>query len=239
MRNQTGVIAFIFARGGSKGVPRKNLRPLGGLPLIAHSIRHALQSSLVERVVVSTDDAEIAAVARKYGAEVPFMRPAELATDTAPERQAWQHAIRALGVNAVKFFVALPPTSPLRSVADVDACIRELQNSDADIVLTTTPARRSPYFNMVTYDDQGWVRLGISGGATVIRRQDAPVMHDITTVAYAARPEHVLNTDSIFAGRVRAVTVPEDRALDIDSELDFRFAEFMLQQQQTNLSPAT
>lgn len=239
MRNKTGVIAFIFARGGSKGVPRKNLRLLGGIPLIAHSIQHALQSSLVERVVVSTDDEEIAGVARNYGAEVPFMRPAELATDTAPERQAWQHAIRALGVDAVKFFVALPPTSPMRGVEDVDACIEELRNTDADIVLTTTPSRRSPYFNMVTFDDQGWARLGIPGGANVIRRQDAPVMHDITTVAYAARPGHVLNTDSIFAGRVRAVTVPEERALDIDSELDFRFAEFMLQQQSSRLSPAT
>lgn len=226
---KSGVVAFIFARGGSKGILRKNVRSLGGLPLIAHSITRARQSRLIERVVVSTDDNEIADVAREHGAEVPFMRPPDLATDTAPEWLAWQHALRSFGESNVSVFLSLPATSPFRSVEDIDACVRTLQETDADVVLTITPARRNPYFNMVTLDTQGVVRLGIAGSARIQRRQDAPAMFDITTVAYAGRPQFIMQSTGLFAGKVRAVLVPEERALDIDTELDFRFAEFLWQ----------
>ena len=125
------IIGCIFARGGSKGVPRKNVRPLAGRPLIAYAIETALASRWIGRVVVSTDDAEIAAIARQYGAEVPFMRPAELARDDSPEWLAWQHAIRSLG--EMDALVSVPPTSPLRTVDDVDGCIQVLLESDADV----------------------------------------------------------------------------------------------------------
>ena len=226
------IVGFIFARGGSKGVPHKNIRPLAGKPLIAYAIETALASELIDRVIVSTDDAEIADVAREYGAEVPFMRPQELAQDDSPEWLAWQHAIRALeaaeGDPKIDVFVCVPPTSPLRAVEDVDACIQTLLDSDADLVITVKPAERNPHYNMVMLDGAGYARLVIPPEQTIHQRQATPAVYDMTTVAYAARPEFVLNANSMFGGRVKAVIVPAERAVDIDTELDFKFAEFLL-----------
>ncbi len=226
------VVALIPARGGSKGVPRKNIRPLAGKPLIAYSIETARASRMIDRVVVSTDDAEIAEVARRFGAEVPFMRPAELARDDSPEWLTWQHAVRALqapaGATRIDVVVCVSPTSPLRAVEDVEACIERLRSSEADLVMTVRPSERNPYFNMVVLDGEGWARLVIRPERPIYRRQDAPAVYDITTVAYAFRPGFVLNAASELEGRVKAVVVPPERALDIDTELDFRFAEFLL-----------
>jgi N-acylneuraminate cytidylyltransferase len=227
----SGVVALIPARGGSKGVPRKNIRPLAGKPLIAYSIETARASKLIDRVVVSTDDVEIADIARRYGAEVPFMRPAELAQDDSPEWLTWQHAVRTLEAAEGRTrdaFVCVSPTSPLRAVEDVDACIQLLLNSDSDMVMTVRPSERNPYFNMVGLDATGCARVILRPERPIFRRQDAPAVYDITTVAYAFRPAYVLRTTSEFDGKVRAVVVPAERALDIDTELDFKFAEFLL-----------
>ena len=235
MSNLGRSLALIPARGGSKGVPRKNIRPLAGKPLIAYAIETALASTLIDRVIVSTDDEEIAEVARRYGAEVPFMRPWELATDDSPEWLTWQHAIRTLktldGAGELEVFVCVPPTSPLRKVEDIDACIEALSESDADLVLTVKPAERNPYFNMVVLNDEGYAGLAITPpNGTISRRQDAPAVYDVTTVAYAARPEYVLTATSMFDGKLKAVVIAPERALDIDTELDFRLAEFLLRE---------
>jgi N-acylneuraminate cytidylyltransferase len=226
------VVALIPARGGSKGVPRKNIRPLAGKPLIAYAIETARASQLIERVVVSTDDAEIADVARRYGADVPFMRPAELARDDSPEWLTWQHAVRTLqaseGGRSIDAFVCVSPTSPLRAVQDVDACIQMLLDTDSDMVITVSRSERNPYFNMVVLDADGCARLVIKPERPIYRRQDAPVVYDITTVAYAFCPAFVLRSTFEFDGNVRAVVVPAERAVDIDTELDFAFAEFLL-----------
>lgn len=224
------VVAFIFARGGSKGVPRKNIRPLGGKPLIAHAIEAARAAERITEVVVSTEDPEIAEVARHYGAEVPFMRPESLARDDSPEWLAWRHAIetwQALGGRTLDAFVSVPPTSPFRQPGDIDACVDALMRTDAEIVLTVSPAARNPYFNMVRLDADGYAHLPMTG-ERITRRQDAPPLFDITTVAYAARPPFVLTRQGLFEGRVRTVVVPPERALDIDTELDLKFAEFLL-----------
>ena len=220
-------VAFIFARGGSKGVPGKNIRPLAGRPLIAHAIATARACPLFESVIVSTDDPAIAAVAREHGAEVPFLRPAHLAADDSPEWLSWQHAVdwfqRERG--GVDSFVSLPPTSPFRAVGDVVACVEALHaQPDTDVVITVRPAERSPWFNMVRLD-QATARLVIESDDPVARRQDVPPVFDITTVAYAARPEFVLSASRLFDGRVRAVEVPAERAMDIDTPWDFRIAE--------------
>lgn len=225
------VVAFIFARGGSKGVPGKNIRNLGDKPLIAHAIETAQQTDLVESVIVSTDDGAIADVARQYGAEVPFNRPIELSTDHAPEWAAWQHAIQWFTENRGSFdtFLSLPATSPFRSTEDVSKCLETIhRNEDVDVVLTGAPASRSPYFNMVELDENGLAHLAASGDR-VAHRQLAPVLYDLTTVAYVARPEFVLRASHIFDGRVGFVEVPAERALDIDTELDFQIAEFLWQ----------
>jgi len=221
-------IAFIFARGGSKGVPGKNIKSLGGKPLIAYSIEIALACPGIESVIVSTDDAEIAKVACQYGAEVPFRRPAELATDTASEWQAWQHAIEWVRQNRGEFdlFVSLPATAPFRSVSDVQNCIAVLRDdAQADIAIAVKEAERSPFFNMVYLDDDGFARLLIPPADAITRRQDAPLVYDITTVAYVTRPEFVLNSTGLFEGRVKAIAVPAERSLDIDTPYDFMLAE--------------
>lgn len=226
------VVGFVFARGGSKGVPRKNLRLLAGKPLIAYSIEAALASRSVQRVVISTEDEEIAEVARRFGGETPFLRPCELATDSAPEWLAWQHAIRSVeggaGAEKIDVFVSIPPTAPLRSPGDIDACVDLLTASGADVVVTVAEAHRNPYFNMVVLDESQKARIVATDGRKPCRRQDAPRVYDMTTVAYAARPDYVLSVDGLFNGDVRAVVVPPERAIDIDTELDMAFAEFLL-----------
>lgn len=223
------VVAFVFARGGSKGLPGKNLRPLGGTPLVARAIETARASAHVDRVVLSTDDPRIAEVGRAHGAEVPFLRPAELAGDAAPEWLAWRHALEAVesapGARPVDVFVSLSPTAPLRTADDVDRCIDSFLADDCDIVITVTPARRNPYFNMVVLAADGGATLAVRPKHPIHRRQSAPEMYDMTTVAYVARPAFIRAADDIFDGRVRAVVVPPERAVDIDTELDLRFAE--------------
>ncbi|HQX48627.1 MAG TPA: acylneuraminate cytidylyltransferase family protein [Planctomycetaceae bacterium] len=226
------ILGCTFARGGSKGVPGKNIRMLCGQPLIGYAINAARASRFLPRQIVSTDSPEIAAVARSFGAEVPFLRPAYLATDTVPERLAWRHAITTmeeLEGTRVDVLVSVPPTCPLRDPSDIDRCVEMLLESDADIVVTATEAACNPYFSMISFDDSGLARLAVAPEGLVTRRQDAPAVYDLTAVAYAARRDSVLRLDSIFHGRVKAVIIPRERAVDIDSQLDFDLAELLLQ----------
>lgn len=216
--------AFIFARGGSKGLPSKNIKELGGIPLLAHGIRLAHAMDRVERVFVSTEDAQIAAIATQFGAEV-ITRPAALATDTASEWMAWQHAIehvRAIGLD-FDIFLSLPATSPLRNTQDIHNCLDALE-ADTDVVITVTPSARSPYFNMVSTDAAGLAHV-VLGSAEYKRRQDVPPVYDITTVAYVARPDFIMTHERLFDGRVRPIVVPKDRAIDIDDDYDFKLAQ--------------
>lgn len=232
------IVGMIFARGGSKGLPGKNILPLAGKPLLAHAITTAKQVPRIQRVIVSTDDAAIAAVARQYGAEVPFLRPPELATDHAPELLAWKHALTTIAAQtgrAVDVMVSVPTTAPLRRSEDVVRCVELLLASAADLVVTVTEANRSPYFNMVTLDhDQNATLVIPPAHGTVTRRQDAPTVYDMTTVAYAARGPYVLATDTLMAGRVKAIIVPRERALDIDDAFDFAIAEHRMTQAYAN-----
>ena len=222
---------MIPARGGSKGIPGKNIKELAGKPLIGYTCEAALASKKLDRVICSTDSEEIAAVARDYGAEVPFMRPVELASDTANEWAVWQHALDYIKKsdynNSVDAIVSLPTTAPLRNVIDVEKCLDEYEHSNVDVVITVTKAHRNPYFNMIINDQNGYSSLVISGGK-VIRRQDAPDVYDMTTVAYVASSEYVVNSNGLFDGRVRSVEVPIERAIDVDTELDFIIAERIL-----------
>ncbi len=228
-------VGFIFARGGSKGLPGKNIRPLAGKPLIAWSIEHAQAVRRIQRIIVSTDAPEIAAIARDAGAEVPFLRPRELAQDDSPEWLAWRHALHYLEETEGRLpeaMVTIPTTAPLRLAADIDHCLDEFAKGDADIVITVTAAHRNPYFNMVKANPDGTVGLVIPPSAAVARRQDAPAVYDMATVAYVANPDFVLTQSSTFAGRVRAVQVPVERAIDIDSPFDFEIAEILMNKRQ-------
>ncbi|QWD94860.1 acylneuraminate cytidylyltransferase family protein [Polynucleobacter sp. MG-Unter2-18] len=224
-------VGFIFARGGSKGVPGKNIRSLGGKPLIAWSIEQALAVGRIERVLVSTDSLEIADVARAYGAEVPFMRPPHLARDDSPEWLAWRHALEYLrnqeGV-LPKTMVSIPTTAPLRLPIDLENCLDEYEKGIADAVVTVTDAHRSPYFNMVTRQADNRINLVMPPAVSISRRQDTPIVYDMTTVAYVLNAHFVLQHAGLFEGRVHAVHVPVERALDIDTMLDFRMADMLI-----------
>lgn len=227
------IVALICARGGSKGLPGKNIRPLAGVPLIAWSIRQAQAVPRISRVIVSTDSEEIAAVARKAGAEVPFMRPVELAQDNSPERSVWRHALEYLKANEGAYpdvLLVVPATAPLRLPEDLERCLDEFVQGDVDTVITVAEPHRNPYFNMVKARADGGVELVIPPVDGILtRRQDAPDVYDMTTVAYVTAPDFVMYADTIFAGRVRAVRIPVERAVDIDTLMDFRVAECLLQ----------
>jgi N-acylneuraminate cytidylyltransferase len=227
--NKPRTIAFIFARGGSKGLPGKNLKALAAKPLIAHAIDIAKSIKEIETVIVSTDTPQIAEVAREFGAETPFMRPPELSTDNASELLAWRHAIEMFEVERGQFdiFVSVPATAPLRNASDVQACIRCLvDHPETDLIVTGTKASRSPYFNMVKQNRDGTVEIATPSPG-IVTRQQSPNLFDLTTVAYVARPNYIRSCTSLLAGNIRLVEVPPERAIDIDTPLDFEIAEFL------------
>lgn len=225
--------AFIFARGGSKGLPGKNIKPLAGKPLLQYSIETAKTSPHIELVFVSTDDSEIAEVARLNGAIV-IDRPSELATDKSPEWLAWRHAIEWVREKYGEFngFVSLPATSPLRSDEDISKAIEQHKAKAADVCISVTEANRSPFFNMVKHTYEGYVELVNKPECEVSRRQDAPKVFDVTTVVYVSTPEFIMNSYGLFSGKVTSIEVPKERAVDIDDIYDFKLAEILMQESQ-------
>lgn len=225
-----GLIAFVFARGGSKGIPSKNLSVVAGKSLIARAVEIAFTVSQIERVIVSTDSREIALEATRVGAEVPFMRPSELSEDSSPEWLAWRHAVTQLAElegEMPPVLVSVPTTSPLRIASDVEACLVKFQEGVWDAVITVTPSHRNPYFNMVTLDSTGAAQVVISPSHSVSRRQDSPPVFDMCTSAYVVSTEFLMSHDNIWQGKVGAVFIPQDRSLDIDTPFDLKVARLL------------
>ena len=223
-------VACIFARAGSKGVPNKNIKTFNGKPLIAWAIELALQVKQINEVFVSTDSEEIAEIARMAGAITPFIRPSDLATDTSPEWHSWQHFIKFLADKNGKLpevFLSLPATSPLRSTIDVENCLNEFKKGRADFVVGITPSERNPYFNMVKKGKDNQVDLVIQQVSKYSRRQDAPEVFALAPACYIGKPSAILTKNSIFEGKVAGVEIPRERAIDIDTELDFQIAEYL------------
>jgi CMP-N-acetylneuraminic acid synthetase len=225
------IVALICARGGSKGIPNKNIKLFGGKPLIVRSINQAKELKEINRVIVSTDSKEIANIAIDAGAEVPFIRPLKLGEDNVPEWLVWRHALESIkkkGDNFPDILIVIPVTAPLRIVDDLKNCLIEYQKGDADIIITVTDCHRNPYFNMVKINEEGVASLVIPPEKNITRRQEAPDIYDVTTVAYVTTPKFILEKDNIFSGKVRHVHVPIERALDIDTPLDLKIAELLL-----------
>lgn len=228
------IAAFIFARGGSKGLPGKNVKPLNGVPLIAWSIITAKNVSRINRIIVSTDDEEIARIAIEYGAEVPFIRPDSLAKDDSPELLAWQHALEFLGKEEnykPDIMISLPATSPLRSVDDVDKCIDLYLKEPIDGVITVSEANRNPYFNMVEIDINGYSKIICRSRGSISRRQDAPNVYDMNTVCFVVNPSFVFKGINLTSGNIKCVIIPKERSVDIDDLLDFKMAELLISKQ--------
>lgn len=223
-------LCTICARGGSKGVPGKNVRDLDGRPLLVHSIDHARASRAFDAVAVSSDDETILRIAREQGVDVLVTRPDELASDVAGKPAAIAHAVReaeaALGTR-FDTLVDLDVTSPLRLPSDVTAAVELLESSDADNVISAAPARRSPYFNLVEVDGDGHVHLSKPLPATVVRRQDAPRAFDMNASIYVWRRDTFLADPKVFYDRTLLYEMPEERSVDVDSELDWLIVEHL------------
>jgi CMP-N,N'-diacetyllegionaminic acid synthase len=238
MRNDDVVIVgAICARGGSKGVPRKNLRPLAGRPLIAHTIECAQACPILRRIVVSTDDEEIADTARRYGAEVPFIRPPHLAKDDSPKWPVFQHLVETLermNGERVDVLVDLDTGVPLRQPADVAACVSQLLTSGVDVVATAYEADRNPYFNMVELDQEGLARIVKPPARPLTRRQDAPMVYSLSPAVYAIVRAALWQYEHWSQAKLQIHVLPRERAIDIDSETDFRLTEYLMQRRMSH-----
>jgi len=227
------VYGFIFARGGSKGLPNKNIKHFFGIPLIARAIIDAKEAGIFERIIVSTDSEEIAEIAIRYGAEVPFMRPAKLATDYSAELDSWKHALDYLENNEgvlPEIMTSIPTTSPLRLPLDIIHGVERFRKGDVDLVVGITPSKKNPFFNIVTKSSDGFLEVSRKTHKKITRRQDAPETFDITTVVYVASTKFVMSASNLYDGRVAGVIIPAERCIDIDDEIDFELAKLLFKQ---------
>jgi CMP-N,N'-diacetyllegionaminic acid synthase len=228
------VIATICARGGSKGLPRKNVLPFAGKALIAHSIEQALACPLIDGVYVSTDDDEIADVARRHGAQVPYRRPAELATDDSAKIPAIEHLVGHLERQglAVATVIDLQPTSPLRTQEDLVAAIGLA--GQAELIVTVTEPSHSPYYSLVEVQADGTLRL--SKPAQFARRQDAPPVWGLNGAIYVWQRAALARAarDGFWSVSMRPSAMPRERSVDIDDALDFEWAEWLYRRRQAN-----
>jgi CMP-N,N'-diacetyllegionaminic acid synthase len=229
MTSAPDILTVITARGGSKGVPRKNARILAGKPLVAWTIEAALAARAGQRIVVSTDDAAIAALSRDCGAEVPFLRPEPLAGDTASSESAVLHAVQWLAEREdyrPGLILLLQPTSPFRCGGDIDRAVQLQRESDADAVVSVCPNER-PIQWLREIDQQGMLadaRLG----AALKRRQDAAQLYQLNGAIYLIKTEVLVREGTFYPERTRAYIMPAERSLDIDTELDFLIAEHLM-----------
>jgi len=221
------IIGIIPARGGSKGLLRKNILPLAGKPLIAWTIEAALKSKYLARVIVSTDDPAIAKISKKHGADVPFMRPRKLSTDRAKSIDVVFHVLRCLP-EKYDYAVLLQPTSPLRTAADIDACLKLCITKKANSCVSVEEADRNPYW-MYSLNKKGMMRKLIETKKQIDRRQDLPKAYALNGAIYVARVDRLLNNKAFVTAETYAYVMPHERSIDIDSEIDFRFAESLLQ----------
>ncbi|MFJ8257662.1 cytidylyltransferase domain-containing protein [Peribacillus asahii] len=228
MINNKKVLAVIPARGGSKGVLRKNIRNLFRKPLLAWTIEAGKQSKYIDRLIVSSEDSEIIEVAKTFGADVPFIRPKHLAQDQTPGIDPVIHALKELP--DYDYVVLLQPTSPLRLVEDIDGCIEQLLNTGAPACVSVTEPEKSPYW-MYMLQEGGLMQPLISQKEVAVRRQDLPSVYALNGAVYVARSEWLYETKSFLTEETVAFIMPKSRSYDIDTEEDFLLCEWMITKQ--------
>jgi CMP-N,N'-diacetyllegionaminic acid synthase len=226
----TRIVGLVTARGGSKGIPRKNVLPLAGKPLIAWTLEAALESRKLDRVIVSTDDAEIADVARAWGATVPFMRPAELARDDSSHIDVVQHALDWLAAHEhsePEYLLTLQPTSPLRTSEDIDAAIAIAVERDAQAVVSVVNAGTHPFLAKRIMDDGTLEDLVPTSGG-YLRRQVLPPAYGLNGAIYLNRSASLRNDGTFLPRGTVAYVMPAERSLDVDTPWDFYLADLIL-----------
>lgn len=220
------ILAVIPARGGSKGVPRKNIRDVGGKPLLSWTIEEAKKSVYIDRLIVSTDDEEIADVARQYECEVPFLRPSHLAMDDTPGIAPVLHALDVLP--KYDYVVLLQPTSPLRQVIDIDGCIEKCLHEQANACVSVTLTEKTPYW-MYKMTEEHMLEPVIEIEKPYTRRQDIPEVFALNGAVYIAKTNWLQETNSFLEKETLGYVMPKERSIDIDSELDLSLLEATLE----------
>ena len=227
------VLCTICARGGSKGVKNKNIKPIHGKPLIAYTVEQAKASGLFEHIVISTDSDDIANIAEEYGAEVFFKRSAEMASDTAGKldviRDAFERSEEYYN-EEYDYLIDLDATAPLRIVSDIIDSFEQFIKDNNDNLITAMPSRRSPYFNLVEVDKSGTVALSKTVDTSIVRRQDTPKSYDMNASIYIWKRDSILNEKSLFLEKTGLYVMPEERSIDIDSELDYKLVELIMKE---------
>lgn len=229
------ILGTICCRRGSRGVKNKNIKLLGDKPLIAYTIETANKCDLLNDVVVSTDSNEIECIAKQYCAKKIIHRPDELATDTASKWHVFIHLVEAyefLYQNKVDYIVDMDVTVPLKAIEDIDGAIQfALNNTEADVVITGYEPERNPYFNMMETDATGYAHIVKRTEKPIVRRQDAPTVYSLTPAAYVVKKQALYNYDHWSKAKCKVYEMPRSRAIDIDTELDFKMVEFLMQHQ--------
>jgi len=234
------ILAVIAARGGSKGVKNKNIRLLADKPLIAHTILQIKRWGKFDKFIVSTDSEQIADIARKFGAEVPFLRPLSLAGDASSKMDALRHALLKAEEHYGEKFDALldlDATSPVRTTEDIDGILTVFKEKKVPCVFSVVKARKNPYFNMVEELFDGSVEICKKRNVKVTRRQDAPAVYDMNASMYVYDRDFLLDGKNImpYSKKACVYEMGELSSVDIDTELDFRFIEFLVKEGEITL----
>lgn len=225
MINNKKILAVIPARGGSKGIPRKNIRDLAGKPLIAWTIEAAEKSKYIDKLVVSSEDDEIISVAKSFGCDDPFIRPKDLAQDDTPGIEPILHAVQK--IRGYDYVVLLQPTSPLRNVDDIDGCIHKCISQKANACVSVSEAEKSPYWMFrINENDQLSKVLNIENIPN--RRQDLDRIYSLNGAIYVAKIDWLNSRKSFLTEETIGFLMPKERSIDIDTELDFQISEYIL-----------
>lgn len=219
------ILALIPARGGSKGVPRKNIREIAGKPLLAWTSEEARKSKYIDRLVLSSEDEEIISIGKKWGCEVPFKRPPELSRDETPADLVVHHALENLP--GFDYVLLLQVTSPLRTARDIDLSLELCELRRAKGCVSVTEAEKSPYW-MFTVDDLDRIYPLMSSGYRTKRRQDLPLVYALNGAIFLGQTEHYLKEGSFQTPETVAYKMPAERSLDLDTEFDFMIIESIL-----------
>ena len=224
-------ICFIGARGGSKGVKRKNIRLLNGKPLIAHTIESALDSNCFDHVIVSTEGKEIAQISKKYGAEIPFIRPKKLATDSSGMSTVMIHGILKLRSLGYSFDLLMNRdcTVPFIGKKEILGSINLFKKSNCNGVYSVYQQHQNPYFNMMELDSNGYLKLSKTFKKKILRRQDAPIVYQLNGL-FVIKPDSLLKYRSTIMPKIIPFEIPPEKGLMIDTELEFKLAEIMLKE---------
>jgi len=223
-------LAVICARKGSKGVPGKNLRLLGGVPMIVHTIRQAEECGILDSLAVSSDCDQILSVAGTHGVKHLVQRPPEMATDIASKVPAIRHCVSEVEVSTGPFdYIAdLDCTAPFRLPSDIVAAFEQIEIAGVSTLISGTRSRKLPYFNIVELNEEGFVRISKSTNPPLVRRQDSPICFDMNASIHIWRRERLFSSDARFQDDTILFEMPFERSIDIDTEIEFTMNELLM-----------